>query len=38
MEALAHVLMVFLILANLRLLGGTRLSVCIVQSRRRLRE
>lgn len=30
MEALVHLLMVFLILANLRLLGGTRLNVCIV--------
>ena len=30
MEALVHLLMVFLILANLRLLGGSRLNVCIV--------
>ena len=30
MELFVHLLMVFLILANLRLLGGSRLNVCIV--------
>ena len=30
MIVLVHLLMVFLILANLRLLGGSRLNVCIV--------